>query len=67
MKWISDALEQRKRKCKYNVARNLYNATQGSEKGTIGQTFFSATVVDLWNALDYSTVSVDNVTALKES
>src|SRR6218665_773802 len=34
-------------------------------KGTLGQTFFSARVVDLWNALDDSTVSVDNVTAFK--
>src|SRR6218665_900382 len=34
-------------------------------KGTIGQKFFSARVVDLWNELDDSTVSVDNVTAFK--
>src|SRR6218665_3025957 len=34
-------------------------------KGTLGQKFFSARVVDLWNALDDSTVSVDNVTAFK--
>ena len=34
-------------------------------KGTLGQKFFSAGVVDLWNALDDSTVSVDNVTAFK--
>src|SRR6218665_1051626 len=34
-------------------------------KGTIGQTFFSARVVDLWNELDDSTISVDNVTAFK--
>ena len=33
--------------------------------GTLGQKFVSARVVDLWNELDYSTVSVDNVTALK--
>ena len=33
-------------------------------KGTLGQEFFSARVVDLWNELDDSTVSVDNVTAL---
>ena len=34
-------------------------------KGTLGPKFFSARVVDLWNALDDSTVSVDNVTAFK--
>src|SRR6218665_678166 len=34
-------------------------------KGTLGQKFVSARVVDLWNALDDSTVSVDNVTAFK--
>src|SRR6218665_693724 len=34
-------------------------------KGTLGQKFFSASVVDLWNELDDSTVSVDNVTAFK--
>src|SRR6218665_652709 len=34
-------------------------------KGTLGQKFFSARVVDLWNALDDSTVSVDNMTAFK--
>src|SRR6218665_1671572 len=34
-------------------------------KGTIGQKFFSARVVDLWDELDDSTVSVDNVTAFK--
>src|SRR6218665_985195 len=34
-------------------------------KGTIGQKFFSARVVDLRNELDDSTVSVDNVTAFK--
>ena len=34
-------------------------------KGTLGQKFFSARVVDLWNALDDSTVSVDNLTAFK--
>ena len=34
-------------------------------KGTLGQKLFSARVVDLWNALDNSTVSVDNVTAFK--
>jgi len=26
------------------------------------QKFFSAKAVDLWNGLDYSTISVDNVT-----
>ena len=35
------------------------------KKGTLGQTFFSARVVDLWNELDDSTFSVDNVTAFK--
>jgi len=34
-------------------------------KGTLGHKFFSARVVDLWNELDESTVSVDNVTAFK--
>src|SRR6218665_3950555 len=34
-------------------------------KGTLWQKFFSARVVDLWNELDDSTVSVDNVTAFK--
>jgi len=34
-------------------------------KGTLGQKFCSARVVDLWNALDDSTVSVDNATAFK--
>ena len=34
-------------------------------EGTLGQKFFSARVVDLWNALDDSTVSADNVTAFK--
>ena len=34
-------------------------------KGTLGQTFFSARVVDLWNELDDNTVSVDNVTVFK--
>src|SRR6218665_1639799 len=34
-------------------------------KGTLGQKFFSARVVDLWNELEDSTVSVDNVTAFK--
>src|SRR6218665_3042932 len=34
-------------------------------KGTLGQKFFSARVVDLWNELDDSTVSVDNVTVFK--
>ena len=33
--------------------------------GTVGQKFFSARVVDLWNEFDDSTVSVDNVTAFK--
>src|SRR6218665_1218696 len=32
------------------------------KKGTLGQKFFSARVVDLWNELDGSIVSVDNVT-----
>ena len=35
-------------------------------KGTLGQKFFSARVVDLWNWLDDSTVSVDNVAAFKK-
>src|SRR6218665_3301523 len=34
-------------------------------KGTLGQNIFSARVVDFWNELDDSTVSVDNVTAFK--
>src|SRR6218665_3398749 len=34
-------------------------------KGTLWQKFFSARVVDLWNALDDTTVSVDNVAAFK--
>ena len=34
-------------------------------KGTLGQKFFSARVVDFWNVLDDSTVSVDNITAFK--
>src|SRR3984885_14802084 len=34
-------------------------------RGTIGQRFFSARVVELWNGLDDSTVSVDTVTAFK--
>src|SRR6218665_1314791 len=34
-------------------------------KGTLGQKFFSARVVDLWNELDDSTVSGDNVTAFR--
>src|SRR6218665_2395660 len=34
-------------------------------KGTLWQKIFCARVVDLWNALDDSTVSVDNVTAFK--
>src|SRR6218665_2258864 len=34
-------------------------------KGTIGQKFFSARVVDLWNESDDSTVSVENVTVFK--
>ena len=36
-------------------------------KGTVGQKFFSSRVVDLWNELEDSTVSVDNVTALRGS
>ena len=37
-------------------------------KGTLGQKFFSARVVDLWNSLDDSrpTVSVDTITAFKK-
>src|SRR6218665_487166 len=34
-------------------------------KGTLGQKFFSARVVDIWNELDDCTVSVDNVTVFK--
>ena len=34
-------------------------------KGTLGQKFFSARVVGLWNELDDSTVSVDNVTVFQ--
>ena len=34
-------------------------------KGTLGQKFFSARVVDLWNELDDSTVSVGYVTVFK--
>jgi ribonucleases P/MRP protein subunit RPP40 len=34
-------------------------------KGTLGQKFFSARVVDLWNGLDDSTVSVDTITSFK--
>ena len=34
-------------------------------KGTLGQLFCSARVVDLWNGLDDSTVSVDTITAFK--
>jgi len=34
-------------------------------KGTLGQKFFSARVVDLWNGVDDSTVSVDTITAFK--
>ena len=34
-------------------------------KGTLGQTFFSARVVDLWTELDDNTVSVDYITAFK--
>ena len=34
-------------------------------KGTLGQNVFSARFVDLWNELDDSTASVDNVTAFK--
>ena len=48
-------------------------ATQGHRyklfkkpKGTLGQKFFSARVVDLWNSLDDSTVSVDTITAFKK-
>src|SRR6218665_552612 len=36
-------------------------------KGTLGQKFFNARVVDLWNELGDSIVSVDIVTALKGS
>src|SRR6218665_904780 len=35
-------------------------------KGTLGHKCFSARYVDLWNELDDSTVSVDNVTAFKK-
>src|SRR6218665_1430163 len=35
-------------------------------KGTTGQKFFSARVVGLWNELDDSTVSVDNITVFKK-
>ena len=31
--------------------------------GTLGQKFFRARVIDIWNGLDDSTVSVDTVTA----
>jgi len=31
----------------------------------LGQKFFSARVVNFWNEVDESTVSVDNVTAFK--
>ena len=34
-------------------------------KGRLGQNFFSARVVDLWNGLDDSTVSVDTITEFK--
>ena len=34
-------------------------------KGILGQKFFSVRVIDLWNELDDSTVSVNNVTAFK--
>ena len=34
-------------------------------KETLGQKFFSGRVVDLWNELDDSTVSLDNFTAFK--
>jgi hypothetical protein len=33
--------------------------------GTLGQKFFSARVIDIWNGLDDSTVSVDTVAAFK--
>ena len=35
-------------------------------KGTLGQKFFHARVVDLCNELDDSNVAVDNVTAFKK-
>jgi len=34
-------------------------------KGSIGQKFFSARVVDLWNVFHESTVSADSATAFK--
>jgi ribonucleases P/MRP protein subunit RPP40 len=34
-------------------------------RGTIGQRFFSARVVEMWNGLDDSAVSVDTITAFK--
>ena len=34
-------------------------------RGTLGQKFFSARVVDMWNGLDDSTVSVNTVSAFK--
>ena len=49
------------------VDTNTYNRYKlfKKSKGTLGHTFFSARVVDLWNELDDSTVSVDNVKAFK--
>ena len=46
-----------------NVTRGHRYKLFKKMKGTLGQTFFSARVVDLWNELDDSTVSVDSVTA----
>ena len=34
-------------------------------KGTLGQKFFSARVIDSWNGLDDGTAVLDTVTALK--
>ena len=44
--------------------RNRYKLFR-KRKGAVGQKFFSARVVDLWNELDDSTVSVDNVTVFE--
>src|SRR6218665_773702 len=51
---------------KVTRGRHRYKLFKKS-KGTLGQTFFSARVVDLWNALDDSIVSVDNITAFKRN
>ena len=47
------------------VTRGIDTNYLRKRKGTFVQKFFSARVVDLWNELDDSTVSVDNVTAFK--